>query len=217
LKRIAGLDDAGRGAIIGPLIIAGVCIREERLNELKDIGVRDSKLLSPYTRERLFKEIKNIVDKYEYEKLEPEVVDTYVKRKRRYTKLNLLEAEAMARVIDKLNPSIAYVDASDVSTDRFKKQIAERLSKSVVVVSVHKADRIFVVVSAASIIAKVIRDREVRKLKRIFGDFGSGYPSDPRTIEAIKSWIKVHNKIPPYTRLSWKTWKRLSQTTLDEI
>lgn len=217
MKRIAGLDDAGRGAIIGPLIIAGVCIREERLNELKDIGVRDSKLLSPYTRERLFKEIKNIVDKYEYEKLEPEVVDTYVKRKRRYTKLNLLEAEAMARVIDKLNPSIAYVDASDVSTDRFKKQIAERLSKSVVVVSVHKADRIFVVVSAASIIAKVIRDREVRKLKRIFGDFGSGYPSDPRTIEAIKSWIKVHNKIPPYTRLSWKTWKRLSQTTLDEI
>jgi ribonuclease HII len=123
----------------------------------------------------------------------------------------------MARIIDKLSPDIAYVDASDISTERFKKQITERLRKDVKVIAAHKADRIYVIVAAASIIAKVVRDREIRKLKRIFGDFGSGYPSDPRTIEAIKNWIRVHNKIPPYTRLSWKTWKKLSQITFDEI
>lgn len=217
MKIIAGLDDAGRGAIIGPLVIAGVCVKEERLNELKDIGVRDSKLLSPYSREKLFRKIKAIVYKVEHEKLEPEVIDTYVRRKKKYTKLNLLEAESMARIINKLSPDTAYVDASDISTERFKKQISERLRKDVRVIAVHKADRIYVIVAAASIIAKVVRDREIRKLKRIFGDFGSGYPSDPRTIEAIKNWIRVHNKIPPYTRLSWKTWQKLSQITFDEI
>jgi ribonuclease HII len=206
---VAGVDDAGRGAVIGPLVIAGVLVREEDLPKLKELGVRDSKLLSPHRREVLAVEIRRIVVKFHVVKLSPREIDVVVKSGRKLHKLNYLEAQTMARVIDVLRPDMVYVDASDVLEDRFKHHILECMSFKVDIVSEHKADRNYVAVSAASIIAKVERDKEIAELAKTLGDFGSGYPSDPRTMCFLKECCEKLEEYPDYVRKSWKPAKRV--------
>jgi ribonuclease HII len=206
---VAGVDDAGRGAVIGPLVIAGVLVKEEDLPRLKELGVKDSKLLSPRRRELLAAEIRKIVQKYAVLKLQPEEIDVVVKSGRKLHKLNWLEAQTMARVIETLKPDRVYVDASDVLEERFKQHILECMSFKVDVVSEHKADRNYVAVSAASIIAKVERDREVAELARVYGDFGSGYPSDQRTMNFLKQLAERAGEYPEFIRKSWKPAKKV--------
>lgn len=206
---IAGVDDAGRGAVIGPLVIAGVLLKEEDLPRLKELGVKDSKLLSPHRREMLAVEIKKIVQKYRVLKLQPEEIDVVVKSGRKLHKLNWLEAQTMAKVIEALGPDKVFVDASDVLEERFKQHILECMSLKVDIVSEHKADRNYVVVSAASIIAKVERDKEVAEIAKAYGDFGSGYPSDPRTMSFLEKWIEKSEEYPKFIRKSWKPAKRV--------
>ena len=169
---VAGVDDAGRGSVIGPLVIAGILVDSEDLPKLVQLGVKDSKLLSPSRREALAAEIKRMVKKHVVVKLSPAEIDRVVTTGRKLHKLNWLEAKAMAKVIELLHPDVAYVDASDVFEERFKQQILEFLPFKIEVVSEHKADRKYPVVSAASIIAKVERDREIAELKAKYGDFG---------------------------------------------
>jgi len=206
---VAGVDDAGRGAVIGPLVIAGVLVKEEDLPRLKELGVKDSKLLSPHRREVLAVEIGKIVQKYSVLKLQPEEIDVVVKSGRKLHKLNWLEAQTMARVIETLKPDKVYVDASDVLEERFKQHILECMSFKVDIISEHKADRNYVAVSAASIIAKVERDREVAELARVYGDFGSGYPSDQRTINFLKELVEATGDYPEFIRKSWKPAKKV--------
>jgi ribonuclease HII len=206
---VAGVDDAGRGAVIGPLVIAGVLVKEEDLPKLKELGVKDSKLLSPHRREVLAPEIRKIVQKYAVLKLQPEEIDVVVKSGRKLHKLNWLEAQTMAKVIETLKPDRVYVDASDVLEERFKQHILECMSFKVDIVSEHKADRNYVAVSAASIIAKVERDREVAELAGVYGDFGSGYPSDQRTINFLKQLVERAGEYPEFIRKSWKPAKKV--------
>jgi ribonuclease HII len=206
---VAGVDDAGRGAVIGPLVIAGLSVEEEDLPRLKELGVKDSKLLSPHRREMLAVEIRKIAKNLDVVKLSPREIDAVVKSGRKLHKLNYLEAQTMARVIDALRPDMVYVDASDVLEDRFKHHILECLSFEVKIVSEHKADRNYVVVSAASIIAKVERDRAIADLAKTLGDFGSGYPSDPRTIDFLKECCEKLEEYPDYVRTSWKPAERI--------
>jgi ribonuclease HII len=205
---VAGVDDAGRGSVIGPLVIAGVLMKEEDLPKLVQLGVRDSKLLSPHRREKLALEIRRIVQRYSVIKLSPQEIDDVVEKGRKLHRLNRLEAQAMARVIDTLKPDMAYVDASDVLEERFKQHIIEELSFKVEIVSEHKADRNYPIVSAASIIAKVERDEEIEELKRVHGDFGSGYPSDPRTISFLERCLKNSGEYQDFVRKSWKPAKK---------
>ncbi|MGD0160367.1 MAG: ribonuclease HII [Candidatus Bathyarchaeia archaeon] len=206
---VAGVDDAGRGAVIGPLVIAGVLVREEDLPRLKELGVKDSKLLSPHRREVLAVEIRRIVVKFDVVKLSPREIDVVVNSGRKLHKLNYLEAQTMARVIEALRPDKVYVDASDVLEERFKQHILECMSFRVDIVSEHKADRNYVAVSAASIIAKVERDKEISELAKTLGDFGSGYPSDPRTMKFLKECCEKLDEYPDYVRKSWKPAKRV--------
>jgi ribonuclease HII len=206
---VAGVDDAGRGAVIGPLVIAGVLLDCEDLHKLKEIGAKDSKLLSPHRREFLAGEIKKIVMKYEVLKLQPNEIDVVVLSGRKLHKLNWLEAQTMARVIEALKPDKVYVDASDVLEERFKQHILECLPFRVDIVSEHKADRNYVAVSAASIIAKVERDKEASLLAQVYGDFGSGYPSDPRTMNFLETLMKNTDEYPDFIRKSWKPAKRV--------
>jgi ribonuclease HII len=208
-RLIIGTDDAGRGPIIGPLCIGGVSAPASMESKLVAMGVKDSKLLSPQARERLYGEIKELVTASIVLKIPPREVDEYVRRRKKHTKLNYLEAIYMARVINELPGEIAYVDASDTNVDRYASQIEEHLTRKVKIVSTHFADRLFPVVSAASILAKVERDREIEVLKAKHGDFGSGYPSDPRTISFLEDWMKTHEEVPPFARQTWKTWKRI--------
>jgi len=207
--QIAGIDDAGRGPIIGPLIIAGVLMKEKDLPKLSTLGVKDSKLLSPRIREKLAEEIKKLAIQYHVEELSPEEIDKVVEAKKKLHKLNWFEAQTMAKVIIALKPDRVYVDASDVLPERFKNQIIECLPFQVQIVSEHKADVKYPIVSAASIIAKVERDRAIFNLKEKFGDLGSGYASDPRTIEFLKNWVKKFENYPNFVRRSWKPAKRM--------
>ena len=206
---VAGVDDAGRGCVIGPLIIAGVLMKEENIQKLVQLGVKDSKRLSPRKRETLAVEIKRIALKHSVIKLPPKDIDEVVQTGRKLHKLNRLEAQAMAKIVELLKPDIAYVDASDVLEERFRQHISELLSFEVKIVSKHKADRKYPIVSAASIIAKVERDKEIVELKEKYGDFGCGYPTDPKTISFLQQCLKKFEKYPDCVRKSWKPAKRV--------
>jgi len=199
------------GCVIGPLVIAGVSIKKERIRELSSIGVRDSKVLSPTQRTNLAIAIRNIAHDISIVELPPEEIDEYVLKGRKLRKLNYLEATAMAKVIRKLNPAIAYVDSSDVRPERFADDIQEHLVKRIRIISEHHADQKYPVVSAASIIAKVTRDQRIAEIENQYGDFGSGYPSDERTIRFLEDWVRKHGSFPGFVRKSWKTISRIEQ------
>ncbi len=207
--RIVGVDDAGRGAVLGPLVIGGVLVDANDLSRLTEIGVRDSKTLSPDKREFLATKIRKLAVECYVVNLSPDEIDKVVMTGRRLHKLNRLEAQTMAKVIEVLKPDVAYVDASDVLADRFGQHIAGELSFEVNIVSEHKADKKYPVVSAASIIAKVERDRAVSRLQQKYGNLGCGYPTDPETLEFLEKWIKEFGSYPNFVRKSWKPAKRL--------
>lgn len=206
---VAGVDDAGRGAAIGPLVIAGVLVDESDLPELISLGVRDSKLLSAHRREVLAPEIRRVVREFSVVKLSPRQIDDVVLNGRKLRKLNWLEAQTMAKVIETLKPDKAYVDASDVLEERFKTHILDCLPFKIPLVSEHKADRTYPVVSAASIIAKVERDTEIAEIARVHGDFGSGYPSDQRTVNFLRRCLAKTGEYPDFVRKSWSPVKRV--------
>jgi ribonuclease HII len=206
---LAGVDEAGRGSVIGPLVIAGVSVEENDLPKLVDIGVKDSKLLSPQKRETLAKQIRELTLNCHVVFLSPVEIDQVVETGKRLHRLNRFEAQAMARVIAILKPDVAYVDASDVLADRFGEHIAENLDFSLKIVSEHKADLNYPIVSAASIIAKVERDRAISSLQKKHGNLGCGYPSDSNTINFLGEWIRKFGSYPDFVRKSWKTSKRV--------
>tara|TARA_B100001146_G_scaffold193820_1_gene180621 strand:+ start:672 stop:1298 length:627 start_codon:yes stop_codon:yes gene_type:complete len=194
---VCGVDDAGRGSVLGPLVIAGIVIKRTKVNQLKNQGIRDSKKLTPLARERLYRKIINIVDDYYVARISPKIIDKSVFNHA----LNHLEAQYMAKVISKLSPSIAFVDSCDVNPSRFGKEIS-KLTLHSKIKSYHHADSKFVVVSAASILAKVSRDRAITKLKKKY-NVGSGYPSDPKTKAFVKKSIKRIESLT-FIRKSWK-------------
>jgi len=201
---ICGVDEAGKGPVIGPMVIAAVSVTNAKL--IENQGFKDSKLLTPKKRKELFELIKK---NYEYaiEIIEPEEIDIY----RRKNQLNILNRRAFEKVISKLNPMVAYVDAADVNEERFGREIKINLTNEndTDVISMHKADSKIPIVAAASIIAKQTRELEIHKLKEEIGDFGSGYPSDSRTIKFLKSYFHDNSKWPSGTRKSWKTIERI--------
>ena len=211
-KLIAGTDDAGRGPIIGPLVIAGVLISEDQQEELRASGVRDSKLLTPELRTKLDAYVRGAASKVSLVEAQPKEIDDFVLHGGRLRKLNYLEARMMASVIADLAPAEAFVDASDVNEARYGETIREFLPehlKGMTIRSEHHAGRTFPVVSAASIIAKVRRDGLVEILRSQYGDFGSGYITDPKTMDFLRTWRRTHPEYPPIVRMSWKTISQL--------
>jgi ribonuclease HII len=207
---IAGLDEAGRGSVLGPLVVAGIMIKGSKVRKLRSLGVADSKKLTPKNRETLYREILKVVDAYCIRRVNPADIDRYVSVRG----LNSLEALTMASIIDKLRPRIAYVDSCDVNPKRFKESIVSRLRCRTRVDSRHHADSEKVVVSAASILAKVRRDREIEKLRRNVGNVGSGYPSDRQTMKFVDNWICMHKRVPEFVRASWKPVRQLVEVHL---
>jgi ribonuclease HII len=208
---VSGVDDAGRGSVIGPLAIAGISLEEKVLSKLADLGVKDSKLLSPKRRETLAYEIKELALSYNVVLLSPTEIDRVVETGKRLHRLNRLEAQTMARVLAALKPDVAYVDASDVLPNRFRDHIAENLPFRLKIISEHKADVKYPIVSAASIIAKVERDKALSELQKKYGNIGCGYPTDSNTIEFLKCWVRKFGSYPDFVRKSWKPAKRIKQ------
>jgi ribonuclease HII len=195
---ICGVDEAGKGSVLGPLVVAAVGIPSEYI--LADLGLKDSKLLLPKERERLYKIIRKKC-RVAIINLNAQDIDTV----RRDMTLNAAVARAHAGVIAQLSPACAYVDACDVNTLRYAEMVKNYLDHPCEIVSEHHADEKFPVVSAASIIAKVSRDRAISMLAKTYGEIGSGYPSDPVTIRFLSGYIDEHRVAPPIARKSWKT------------
>lgn len=201
---ICGVDEAGRGPVIGPLVICGIRVDKDDL--LRQLGVRDSKKLSRNQRESLSEKIEKVAEEIQIVEIAAEEIDAI----REEMTLNQLEVKVFASVINRLKPSIAYVDSADVNEERFGKDILQEIELPVDVISRHRADETYPVVSAASILAKIRRDQVVRRIGQEVGEpIGSGYPSDPITIRFLESWIERYDRLPPHTRKSWDTCSRL--------
>jgi len=201
--QICGVDDAGRGSMLGPLVIAGISLDKKNLKELTSLGVKDSKKLSPKSREDLYKKIIKIADNYHVVKISPKSIDASVKNHC----LNSLEAKYMAKVVSKLNPDTSYVDSCDVNPTRFGKEISQ-MSGNHKIKSYHHADSRFVIVSAASILAKVTRDRAIMKLRKDH-NLGSGYPSDSVTVKFVTNYYRINHVMPVFVRKSWKPVQKI--------
>jgi ribonuclease HII len=205
---ITGVDEAGRGCVIGPLVVAGVVISNAKLSDIAALGVKDSKLLTPEKRDVLFQKIVETVQDFKVIKVSPAEIDKAVNCQIPLHKLNRLEAKTMAQVIEYLAPNEAYVDAADINEERFATHIKEYLSIKPKIISRHKADQLYPLVSAASIIAKVERDRELELLKKEYGDLGSGYLHDKKTQLFLTDWLKTNKDYPLCVRKSWKPAKK---------
>jgi len=199
---ICGVDEAGKGSVLGPMVIAAVGVAKESV--LDGLGVKDSKELSAHERERLYPIIRKQC-RVSVIQLDAQDID----RVRTEMTMNAAVARAHAQAINKISPSLAYVDACDVNTFRYAETVKRSLDKPCEIVSEHHADQKFAIVSAASIVAKVVRDREITKLSKKYGEIGSGYPSDPITIRYLSAYIEEHKMPPPIARRSWKTVENL--------
>lgn len=200
---ICGVDESGRGPVIGPMVVCGVACESDA--PLRQLNVRDSKKLSPERREALAPEIRRLC-RTELVVVPAEDIDAM----RQVMTLNEIEAKVFATVIEKLRPEVAYVDSADVDEHAFKKAVLRELAFEVDLVSKHRADDLFPVVSAASILAKVRRDEAIRTIAAEVGEpLGSGYSHDPETIAFLERWVREKGSLPPHTRASWDTAKRI--------
>ncbi len=211
-----GIDEAGRGCVVGPLVVAGVSADRGGIEELKEMGVRDSKRLSPRRREALYPGILKTCARVYWVHIETHEIDRVVYAGKKYRRLNYLEAQFFGKVADELDAGVVTVDASDTSPARFRDSVTESMRTPCEVRAFHKADRDYPLVSAASIVAKVERDRAVSRLRSDHGDFGSGYPSDPRTKDYFTRWLREGKDPPDWTRRSWKSWGKLRQSLLSQ-
>jgi ribonuclease HII len=204
---ICGIDEAGKGSVLGPMVVAGVLAPDMDIVALT--GVEDSKTLSRKRRELLYEVIMEkfltactIISAQEIDRLRADIT------------MNDIVARAHADVIRKLSCDTAYVDACDVNAKRYGETVSAYVGGVCQIVSEHKADDRFPVVSAASIIAKVTRDRCIEGLYKEFGNFGSGYPSDPYTIRFLETYIQEFSRPPSCARLSWETTRRIRDSLL---
>jgi ribonuclease HII len=201
---LAGIEEAGRGPVIGPMVMVGVLVNDKDTEKLRSIGAKDSKLLTRDTREILYEQIINMVKAYEVKILTNKDIDNALNDPD--NNLNKLEGQTSAELIDKLQPDKAIVDCPSTNIAAYAKYIKSLLTKDIEIIAEHKADVNYPVVSAASIIAKVLRDKEIDKLKKKYNvDFGSGYPADERT----RNFLKENYNKYPFFRTTWSTYKKV--------
>jgi ribonuclease HII len=206
--KVAGVDEAGRGSAIGPLVIAAVLFEEKKLPNLSKIGVKDSKKLTAKKREKLAIEIKKQALDYRLFEIQPRTIDNVVLRSKPLRRLNYLETMVMAKLIRELDPDIIQMDPPDVDSKRCAQQIQSVIKKRLKIICEPKADEKYSSTGAASILAKVTRDQRILELHKIYGDFNSGYPSDKKTQKFIKEYFAENNECPDYIRASWITIQR---------
>ena len=188
---------------MGPLVVAAVAVDDDEV--LRRLGVRDSKKMTPVQREMMYPKIIEICE-VEVLSISAEEIDAGRVR----ASLNKLEAEAFAKVLGRFKGNKLFIDCADVNEKSFADTISSMLGWSGDMVCEHRADDTYPVVSAASIVAKVVRDRTISDLEMEYGEvLGSGYPSDPRTIEFLERWINDKGNPPPFARCSWETTRRI--------
>lgn len=203
---ILGIDEAGRGCVMGPLVLAGVLTVPGNEELLRTAGVKDSKKLQPDKRRALVPQIEKLSLKIATAMAMPDEIDEHVRR----GALDRLEARMAADLIRELKPDVVYADAPGKGGRAYERALRVFLGEPCPrLVCENKADDTYPVVSAASIIAKEKREEEVAMLRLAYGDFGSGYPHDPATVKYLSCIAGSGSPMPPCVRMEWQTVKRL--------
>jgi ribonuclease HII len=191
------------------MVICGISFLKSQLHFLSEIGVKDSKKLNPEKRKILAELLTENCISYKLIEVPPHEIDERIKAK---ISLNRLEELKIAQIIDELRAEEIFIDAADVNEERFGASIRKLLKfPPKKIISEHKADEKYLIVSAASIVAKHKRDSLVASLREQFGDFGSGYTSDKKTIKFLRDWITSKKKFPSFVRKSWETSRVLAE------
>jgi ribonuclease HII len=207
---LGGVDEAGRGPILGPLVIAACFLTPEAEEQLKGLGVKDSKDLSKSRREELYEFIRSKALLIRTQHLSPQQIDD---REGKNMNLNQLQLETTVSLLR--DPEVTqltngkqlrlYLDSVDVNSERYAKHFKEHFPNADIH-SHHQAESKFTVVAAASIIAKVERDQAMKEAEKKAGiPIGSGYPSDADTVQFLK--LYRNNQVPELAHLVRKTWK----------
>jgi len=222
-NNLSGVDEAGRGCVLGPMVLAICTISKEKEDFFKKIGVTDSKLVNKPKREKLFEIIKKEAIEYKIIAIPAEELNVLMNN----FSLNEIEAQKTAELILSLKKETLKVvlDCPDTTVSKYKTRIVNNISlleknnlnkftnKKIEIISEHKADLNYLCAGCASILAKVTRDRLLSEL--LGGSDLSGYSSDPKTITYLKNYILENKKVPSFTRTKWKTvdniFKELNQ------
>ncbi len=207
---IAGVDEAGRGPCLGPMVLSIATIEKSEEEVLREIGVRDSKLLTVEQRLEQIVQIKPALKEFHSTAVEAHEIDSL----RDKISLNEIEAMRVGVLLNRLKkkPDIVYVDSPDIIQENFGKRIRKYISFDTILKTEHKADINYPIVSAASIIAKVERDKRIEKLSKKFGKIGSGYSHDEVTVSFLKDFISKNKCLPEIARKSWITSQRMLES-----
>ncbi len=220
MYKVVGIDEAGKGPVIGSMFIAFAIINLDSLkdlnayqNRLRELGVRDSKKLTPKNRNLIYQDLKNLMD-IKYAQLTPALIDT---NNSNGGKLNELEISSIIQILEAEKPQLIMIDALTSRPDKFGEDILKRLSFECKIISENKADDKYELVGAASIVAKELREQELEQIRvNIKHDCGSGYPADPKT----KKFLLEHHNNKEFDfifRKSWATYKAFSQKSLSDF
>jgi len=201
--KVLGIDEAGRGALVGPLVIGGFMTTESKISELKDKGVKDSKDLTPAKRSELDSWLRN-QGEFKTIHISPKEIDM---KNKVGVNLNRLEINNMIKIIKSLRPDKVFIDCPSHNEARIKALFEARVDCEVVCEC--KADAKYPIVGAGSILAKHERDQSIKVLeKELDTIIGAGYPSDDRTIEFCR---KALNNVEwlAHVRRTWDTYSRI--------
>lgn len=199
--KLLGIDEAGRGSVIGPMVMCGFLIKDKNIKKLEKLNIKDSKALTARQRESLVELIKEVGEAVILKVISSKDIDK--------DNINLLELRTTVEIIKETLPSTLFLDVptNPAGVRNYRKYLSYLLKKESLSVgkiyAENKADEKFIVVSAASILAKVKRDAIIEELKQKYGDFGSGYPSDKKTILFLKK-LEEKGEILPIVRKKWK-------------
>lgn len=205
MTEILGIDEAGRGPVIGSMFIGGFLMEESSLEKLDELGLKDSKKLSDQSRGRLRAEIESCGEALLREVEAPGLDD-----RMEDATINDVELEEFAALISEAQPDKVVIDLPEHDADAYEEKLLNHLEFNPEIVAEHGADATYPVVSAASVVAKSARERHVEELHEKYGvDFDSGYPHDEATIEFLKGYVRSAGDLPDEARRQWSTSQRI--------
>lgn len=206
---ILGIDEAGRGPVLGPMVVAGIVVSDEKVKVLERMGIKDSKRLTPHRRKVLSRKLKNMFHYYTVTVTAKDIDNL------RACDVNLNEIEkiAMLKIIEALKDKtdLVIIDSLDVKPERLEDEV-KSVFPNLDIKAEHKADDKYLPVAATSILAKVERDELIAEINKEYlnlGGIGSGYPSDPKTKKFLTNF--TYDEMPDFVRKSWNTVLKLKE------
>jgi len=235
-----GVDEAGKGPVLGPMVAAAVLADPADL----PADVDDSKRIAPSRREAIDAAVREadavavgvaFVEPAEIDRPDTDMNTLTVRGQARAVRA-ALDAGVVADLVDPADPVRVVADAGDTSEARFARRLGEFVADgdtagddapdhpAVDVSAAHGADEDDPVVGAASVVAKVARDERMAAIDADYPAYdaiGSGYPSDPATRDFLRAYVDDHGEVPDCARRSWATCDDVlaaaEQSGLDEF